>query len=155
MSARAPGRLGGISSLATEPRRGEGRPGGRGGRWRRAGRAAAFGARRRARRGTRRRGPTMLAARALPGSSRTRCARTGSSGSPPAAGCAGSGLGSGDDALAELGRAVAARPPAAVDRGHLPAGLWQPALGGRAGLPLAGRSFGPICRGSARWRRWP
>ena len=47
------------------------------------------------------------------------------------------GLGSGDDALAELGRAVAALPPEAVAVAHLPAGLWQPALGGPMGRPVA------------------
>ena len=47
------------------------------------------------------------------------------------------GLGSGDDALAELGRAVAALSPEAVAVAHLPAGLWQSALGGPMGRPVA------------------
>src|SRR6478609_613023 len=47
------------------------------------------------------------------------------------------GLGSGDDALAELGRAVAALPPEAVAVAHLPAGLWQSALGGPTRRPVA------------------
>jgi Flp pilus assembly protein TadG len=46
-------------------------------------------------------------------------------------------LESGDEPLAELGRAVAALPPEAVAVAHLPAGLWQPALGGPIPGPVA------------------
>ncbi len=46
-------------------------------------------------------------------------------------------LESGDEPLAELGRAAAVLPPEALAVAHLPAGLWQPALGGPIPRPVA------------------
>src|SRR3954470_4625899 len=46
-------------------------------------------------------------------------------------------LGSGEDGLPELERAVEVLPPEAVAVAHLPAGLWQPALEGPIPRPVA------------------